>query len=522
MRYKRIVTPLQGGLAAEESRRAAQYVRMSTDQQKYSIENQKQAILEYAAVRNINVVRTYADEGRSGVVMKGREGLQLLIADIQSGEVDFEVILVYDVSRWGRFQNTDESAYYEFLCKLAGVSIEYCAEPFENNDSVIATLIKSMKRAMAAEYSRDLSARITRAHRRVASMGFHQGGKANYGLRRLLVDEQGRPKFTLEDGQRKSLQRDRVLLVPGPEHEIAAIKEIFRLYVTEGASIRRIIRTLDASGICTARNKPWTIQNIQDILGCEKYVGTFVYNRTSEALNRRRVYHSPDKWLRVENAITPIVDCRLFAEAQCRLSETWKISNVDLLNYLTATWCATGYISGGTLMRNKAAPSFTCYRERFGCLRIAYGRIGFKASHLYRYDNISDDIRKIDRDVICRATSAIVKRGGCVVYDDKAELLRIAGAPSVRVVVVPYLDREKRGAGWRIYLKYISPCDLMLAVRLNKSNTRILDYYLLPFAQLVGPTFRFSPSSIKKIERLRLASLDILYARSKGRLFETA
>jgi hypothetical protein len=36
---------------------------------------------------------------------------------VESGAASFDVILVYDVSRWGRFQDADESAYYEYLCK---------------------------------------------------------------------------------------------------------------------------------------------------------------------------------------------------------------------------------------------------------------------------------------------------------------------------------------------------------------------------------------------------------------------
>jgi hypothetical protein len=32
-------------------------------------------------------------------------------------------------SRWGRFQDADESAHYEFLCKSAGIPVHYCAEP---------------------------------------------------------------------------------------------------------------------------------------------------------------------------------------------------------------------------------------------------------------------------------------------------------------------------------------------------------------------------------------------------------
>lgn len=76
---------------------------------------------------------------------------------MQDGTADFEVILIYEVSRWGRFQDADESTYYEYICRRANKRVEYCAEQFENDGSPIATIVK---RAMAGEYSRELSTRI--------------------------------------------------------------------------------------------------------------------------------------------------------------------------------------------------------------------------------------------------------------------------------------------------------------------------------------------------------------------------
>jgi len=72
------------------------------------------------------------------------------IGDVESGKADFATILVYDVSRWGRFQDADESAHYEYLCKDAGISVQYCAEQFENDGSPVSTIVKGVKRAMAA------------------------------------------------------------------------------------------------------------------------------------------------------------------------------------------------------------------------------------------------------------------------------------------------------------------------------------------------------------------------------------
>jgi DNA invertase Pin-like site-specific DNA recombinase len=74
-------------------------------------------IREYAKRRNLRIVREYSDEGKSGLNIQGRDSLAQMIADVQAGGADYASILVYDVSRWGRFQDADESAHYEYICR---------------------------------------------------------------------------------------------------------------------------------------------------------------------------------------------------------------------------------------------------------------------------------------------------------------------------------------------------------------------------------------------------------------------
>ena len=114
---------------------AAQYLRMSTEHQQYSLENQSTAIQKYAESRGFVVVRTYSDAGKSGIGLKHRAGLRQLLKDVVDGTANYRAVLVYDVSRWGRFQDTDESAHYEFLCKSASIPVHYSAETFANDDS---------------------------------------------------------------------------------------------------------------------------------------------------------------------------------------------------------------------------------------------------------------------------------------------------------------------------------------------------------------------------------------------------
>jgi len=79
---------------------AAAYVRMSTDHQKYSIENQLDTIRRYAEQRGFEIIRVFEDSGRSGLRIDDRDGLQLLMREVQSGSAGFRAILVYEVSRW--------------------------------------------------------------------------------------------------------------------------------------------------------------------------------------------------------------------------------------------------------------------------------------------------------------------------------------------------------------------------------------------------------------------------------------
>src|SRR5207302_7335611 len=199
---------------------------MSTDHQRYSTENQSEAIKQYAARRGLEIVRTYEDAGKSGLRLDGRDALKRLIDDVQSSTADFAAILVYDVSRWGRFQDADESAYYEYICKRAGISVHYCAEQFENDGSPVSTIVKGVKRAMAGEYSRELSSKVFQGACRLIQLGFKQGGTAGFGLRRMLIDQSGARKVLLKMGEQKSIQTDRVVLVAGPEEEIKIVRWI--------------------------------------------------------------------------------------------------------------------------------------------------------------------------------------------------------------------------------------------------------------------------------------------------------
>lgn len=118
------------------------YVRVSTEHQQYSIVNQADAIERYAAEHKLTIVKRFEDSGKSGLTLAGRPALRQLLLEVISMKADFDHVLVYAVSRWGRFQDADESAYYEYSCKKANISLHYCVEQFLNDGSAYSTLIR--------------------------------------------------------------------------------------------------------------------------------------------------------------------------------------------------------------------------------------------------------------------------------------------------------------------------------------------------------------------------------------------
>jgi DNA invertase Pin-like site-specific DNA recombinase len=314
---------------------AAVYVRMSTEHQQYSTSNQMDIIREYAKRRGFTIVKVYSDEGKSGLNIQGRDSLAQMIRDVQEGKAEYTFILVYDVSRWGLFQDADESAYYEYICRRAGVSVHYCAEQFENDGSPMSSVMKTMKRTMAGEYSRELSTKVFQGACRLIQLGYKQGGTAGFGLRRMLIDQSGQRKAMLKMGEQKSIQTDRVVLVRGPEDEIKIVRWIFQAFIGEGKIESEIAVILNAQGVKTDFGREWNRATVHQILTNEKYIGNNVYHRTSCKLKNKHVNNPPDKWIRADGAFEGVVEPELFLRArEIILARSQKLTDEEMLEKL--------------------------------------------------------------------------------------------------------------------------------------------------------------------------------------------
>ncbi len=492
--------------------RAVEYVRMSTEHQRYSTENQSDVIRQYAAKRGIEIVRTYADAGKSGLRLEGRDALKRLIDDVQHGRADFTTILVYDVSRWGRFQDADESAYYEYICKRAGITVQYCAEQFDNDGSPVSTIVKGVKRAMAGEYSRELSTKVFAGQCRLIELGFRQGGAPGFGLRRCLIDQGATVKGRLARGEHKSIQTDRVILVPGPDEEIEIVRWIYRSFTIDGKSEREIATELNERRIPTDLDRPWTRATVHQVLINEKYIGNNVWNRSSFKLKKKHVRNSPDTWLRAKGVFEPIVDHDVFEAAQAVIRErSIRLSNDELLEILRRLLQRNGYLSGLIIDEADATPSSGAYQSRFGSLLRAYQLVGFTPDRDYRYIEINRELRRMHPEVVAEVIAGVEQAGGTVEQDQTTDVLTINDEFTSSIVVVRCKESAAGSLRWHIRLDAGLMTDLTVAVRLDQNNKHPLDYYLLPALDMSLPRLRLAENNGISIDSYRFESLEAFF-----------
>jgi len=494
----------------------AVYVRMSTEHQQYSTSNQMDVIREYAKQRGLTIVKEYSDEGKSGLNIQGRDSLAQMLQDVQEGRAEFTNILVYDVSRWGRFQDADESAYYEYICRRAGVAVHYCAEQFENDGSPVSTIVKGVKRAMAGEYSRELSSKVFQGACRLIQLGYKQGGTAGYGLRRMLIDQSGERKAMLKMGEQKSIQTDRVVLVRGPEEETKVVQWIFQAFIGEGKMESEIAALLNAQGVVTDFGRQWNRTTVHQILTNEKYIGNNVYHRTSCKLKKKHVNNPPEKWIRADGAFEGIVEPELFWRArEIILARSQKLTDEEMLEKLRTLLKLHGRISGILIDEAEGLPSSTAFRHRFGTLVSAYKLIGYDPGIDFSFIEENRRLRKRHPELVAEVIQKIADLGALAIWNDETELLEVNGEMRVSIVLCRHIETGTGASRWLIRLDASARPDVTIAVRMDAVNEGIRDYYVLPGLDMTWENLRVAEANGIYLDTYRFDTLDSFFGMAE-------
>ncbi|MEI6809589.1 MAG: recombinase family protein [bacterium] len=363
---------------AAEKKAVAYYRHSAQDKQEYSVEIQQEHVQKFAAEHGIEIIKEFADRGISGVVVKDRDAFNEMInVYVEGGKEKFDYVLVFDVSRWGRFQDGDESAHYTWLCSSRGIKVIFSSMGFQKENDLFYGVYLNFERWRAARYSQELSEKVWKGCSKIASYGYWAGGMAPYGMHRLLLDEQKKAVRVLERGEHKAIHNQRTTLTPGDTREVNTIREIFRSFVNRHRPPDAIAAMLNKSQIPSPGKSAWTRSAVYAILKNEIYAGTMVWNKTSQKLNTKSIHNVLKDWVRTEEAFEPIVSKQLFDQAQqiinvAEESRLRKYSDADMLSKLTSLYRQYGTVNRALIAANDEMVSTARYVRRFRSLNMAY------------------------------------------------------------------------------------------------------------------------------------------------------
>lgn len=402
-----------------DKKAVAYYRHSAQDKQEYSVEIQQEHVRKFAADNGIEIIREFADRGITGVVVKDRDAFNEMISVyVEGGKEKFDYVLVFDVSRWGRFQDGDESAHFTWLCSSRGIKVVFSSMGFQKENDLFYGVYLNFERWRAARYSQELSEKVWKGCSKIASYGYWAGGVAPYGMRRLLLDEQKKPVRVLEQGEHKAIHNQRTTLTPGSDCEVDTIRDIFRFFVSKRRSPDDIATGLNGSHVPSPGRGAWTRSSVCAVLRNEIYAGTMVWNKTSKKLNAKSSRNPAADWVRTEGAFQPIVPRQTFDKARQMIREEEedrlrRYSEADMLAKLTALYRRYGTINRGLIEADGEMVSPGRYTRRFHSLNMAYQAM-FGEVIAKRKEEITEQVRTM--------VSKVDGRGDFIVINDYASM----------------------------------------------------------------------------------------------------
>lgn len=491
--------------------KGAMYIRMSTELQVESPENQERAIRTYAAEYGIEIIKTYADLGVSGITTEKREQFQTLIDDVEQGRNAYNVVLYLDESRWGRFVDSREAEYHRMRLERRNVVCQSCEKPLTLTSNIADRIMTLLRDESASDYCRQLSQKVWAGQCNLVAKGFRQGGVAGFGLRRMLLDETGSPKQELAIGQRKSLLTERVILMPGPNNERRIVLWIYDQFIA-GSGETEIAALLNARGVENHFGRLWSRGTVCEVLTNEKYVGNNLFNRTSGKMKSRAKPNPESEWVRKDHAFEPVVDMERFYTVQGIYRErNKKTTDDELLQGLRDLYARQGRLSALIIDEADFLPPSSLFRTRFGGLLRAYRMIGYTPERDYQYVAINQRLRTLHAEIVADVVRTIESLcGRQIPIDPESCLLELNCNLFVSVVISRCFITPSGTRRWKIRFDSGLHPDITIAVRMDTRNAVIKDYYILPALEFSHEQLKLSEDNAGFLDGFRTDTLDYL------------
>ena len=350
------------------------YLRVSTEEQAKdemsSLDEQRRAVAGLAERLGRSIGPVFEDPGVSGATAEDRPGFMAMVAHCQAhprSRSSRGCVLVLNDSRWGRFYDSEEAAYWRVELRRVGWDVRF-AEGGETTDPLVEPLLRAVHGTQSTAYREAIRANAKRGARATAEQGYWQT-EAPVGYRRQAY-RSGQPSRMLGRGERKA-DDEKVRLTPGPEEERELIVWMFTEYASGRASLGELSRR--------AREQlpvwKWSRQSIARILRNPAYVGNVVWcRRVHDKLEREEIGNVRDRseWVIVQDAHPALISHSLFARVHTQLAVNRKTlrathGGYPLSGLIRCAHCGEPYVGAGGPKGPPGDPDrYRFYRDRGG------------------------------------------------------------------------------------------------------------------------------------------------------------
>lgn len=472
----------------------AYYRHSAQDRQENSVAIQQEQVQQWATDNNIVIIHEFADRGKSGLTAEGRDAFNDMMDNWVKRRSDFLYVLCLDVSRWGRFQDIDLSATYSAECKKHGKIVVYTTlgKPKENDQ--LYQVHVHFERYRAAQHSKELSDKVLRGCIKIAQQGFWAGGKPPYGLKRLLLDERRNPLQSLSPGQRKGIQNQRVTLAPGDEHQVETVRRIFSEFVHQAKDFRGIADRLNVDGISSPGGRRWDAGKVRRILFNELYLGTIVYNRTTQKLKTPSHRNPETLWVKTGNAFDQLIDPAVFDRAREIMQRmAQRYTPPYMIDQLRRLFEQHGSFTPSMIRADSDAPSPATYAKHFRSLDGAYQQVFGIA-----ITKVRAEVEAILRGLVAQVET----------YDDFLVVNRKFTVFIQPSVPMPFGYNQY----WYFRPDHRGTVDITLGVRMSAPEaSQILGYLALPRLVLKNRGFRLFGTSESKLDMYGHTGLEVIF-----------
>ena len=484
---------------ASRLRGVAYYRHSARDRQENSVAIQQDLVQKWAKENGVDIIFEFADRGKSGLTAEGRDEFNEMMENWVKKRDDFEFVLCLDVSRWGRFQDIDLSATYSAECKKHGKQVVYTTLGMPRPDDPLYPVYVQFERFRAAQFSKELSVKVSHGCIRIAQQGFWVGGSAPYGYNRLLLDEARKPVHVLEHHQKKGIQNQRVTLTFGPEEQVATIRRIFHEFIEIHRNTEQIADGLNRDGLRSARGGLWNSCKVRKILTNIMYAGMLVYNKTTKKLKTPTRRNPPEQWIRTAEAFDGLVETSVFDRAQVIIAQAaQRYSPAIMLGHLERLHREHGFLRASLLTADKESPSASTYATHFASLDAAYQQV---------FRTAVREVRTEVEALLRRSVNEIESHDDFLVVNRRFTVFIQPSVP------VPY--------GYNQYW-YFCPdvrgiVDITLGVPVSgHESPKILGYLVLPRLLVGGRSIRLFGSSQTTLDMYGCTGLEVIFELARS------